>query len=592
MEPTSVASDRRRALVLAGLAAAFAAKLAVWLLGANRGLDIGDEGVFLLAIADPAHAPPLFEFYRLLTLLDAPPQIGVVTIRLLRIAVELAAMLALAHAVFRWARERIPGVAERGLAAFLGIALLGALLGVGARGFGYNDATQAVACLAVACGFRLLALAPGQRRRRLAWAAAGGFAVGFQLFVKFPTALLLGALGLTGALALPGAAPRARVAVAGAFAAGAAAAIGLFVLANGGVAGLVAKWREAQELNRVAGYGVREILAVYWHHDLGSHVNALRLWTAAAISGLVAWRWLRGRPDRLDLALCAALAVGTAVLALGSATFHAVNVHPSLVFLFCLVELLAPLAIGVAYLGADSGSSLRSGARLLPLLILFALPLVAMVGTNVALTRKLPAHVAPMFVGFAVLLPALRARGLPRFAATSLGLLAAATSVVFVVHQVFLPYGLPSPLYRQRYATSVLPGLRVDLATKMLVEDLDARLRAAGFARGDPIVALDFMPGLVWALGGRSPGFPFFHAENPALNCWALARSDDPRPPFLILGQDMLLAQRDCLRGAVFPDDFVSLGALGNPYEHAIQYFFGGPPMPYLRVFAPRRETH
>ncbi len=368
-----------------------------------------------------------------------------------------------------------------------------------------------------------------------------------------------------------------------------AAAIGLFVLSNGGVAPLVAKWRDAAELNRVAGYGVREILAIYYRNDYGSHVNGLRLWAGfAAVFALVRWL-LRRRPDANDLALTAALVAGAGVLAWGARAFHAVNVDPTLVFLFCLVLLLAPLSWALGVIG--SGSAARRGERFGPLLLLLALPFVAILGTNVALTLKLPAHAFPMFLMLAIALPLLASGGYPRFAATALAVLAVATSAVFVQHQVFRPYGLPSPIFRQVEETPLLPGLHVDIATKTFLEELRDRLDAAGFEAGDPLIALDFMPGLVYAVGGRSPGFPFFTFREPAQNCWAIERAGLEEPPFLLLGQEMSLDQHACIHAFAFPEQFRLAGALRNPYEAAIRYFFGGPPMPYVRVFAPLRSA-
>jgi hypothetical protein len=364
--------------------------------------------------------------------------------------------------------------------------------------------------------------------------------------------------------------------------------VGLFVASNGGTAPLVAKWRDALALTRVAGYDVWSILRVYYHHDYGSHVNSLRLAAAFAVAFAIA-RWLLGRRrDAGDRALAAALAAAALVLGWGAWTFHAVNVHPTLVFLFCLLLLLAPLSWGLAWWGGRAGGAPRRDL-VWPLLVLFALPAVAILGTNVALTLKLPAHAAPIFLALAVALGELARTGYRRFAATATVLLAVATSAVFVEHQVLRPYGLASPLYAQTHATSLVPELRVDTATKHLLEDLHARMREAGFERGDPVIALDFMPGLVHALGGRSPGFPFFAFDKPAQNCWAIERGTHDELPFLILGQDMLVEQHACIRAFAFPEQFRLVAAVRNPYEAPIRYFFGGPPMPYVRVFAPVR---
>lgn len=573
---------------LALLALFFAAKLAIVLWGADRGLDIGDDGVFLFSLNDPASAPPLFEFYKLLALFDPPPRFDLVEIRIARVVAELAATFALAAAVFAWARLRFPESARDGFARFALFASLGSLLGVGARGFGYNDATNVASFAACAALFRTITVPAEARARRLAWAATAGFALGFQLFVKFPPALLLFPIGATGILALVRADGRARAAALAAFVAGAAAAIGCFVAANGGVEPLVAKWREAQTLNRDAGYGIGQILSVYYYNDYASHVNGLRLVIAFGFVFAALRRLLRGRSDAADWALTAALLAGGAALAWGASTLHAPNVHPTLIAFFCLVLLLASITAAMAAWARRETDRIAAVA---PLLLLLVLPFVLIVGTNVALTLKLPAHAAPLFLLLAISLPSVSALGLRRFAATASASLLLLTAAVFAEHQIHRPYGLPSPLYEQTERTPLLPELRVDRATRQLVEDLHARLIEAGFAPGDPLVALDFMPGLVYAVGGRSPGFPFYAFDKPAQNCWALERAKLDRPPFLLLGQDMLAAQHACIRSFEFPEQFRRVAVLRNPYEAPIRYFFGAPPMPYLQVFAPLADA-
>jgi hypothetical protein len=161
----------------------FLAKLAVALWGVDRGFDLGDGGFFLLNLNRPGESAPLFEFYKLLALLDEPPHFDVVGSRLLRLATELAATLALAGGVFSWARVRFPNVRAAGFAHFLVFVLLGSLLTAGARGFGYNDATNLVTFCACAALFRLLSLPEAAAAARLRWGLAAGFARGFQLFV-------------------------------------------------------------------------------------------------------------------------------------------------------------------------------------------------------------------------------------------------------------------------------------------------------------------------------------------------------------------------------------------------------------------------
>lgn len=603
--------------LVALLGTSFAAKLAAVLWGVNRGFDIGDGGFFLLCLNHPAESPPLFEFYKLLLLFDPPLRFGVIEARLLRIATELVATLALVHGVFRFAQARLPHAAGAGLAYLLAFTGLGALLSVAAREFGYNDATNLLIFSACACLFRLLALPAGPEARtgRLLFGAGAGLLLGLQLFVKFPAALLLGALAVLSILAARRVPAAGRAGVLAAFGAGIALAIGLFVASNGGVAPLLAKWRLAREVNEVTGYRIAEILRVYVWHDFGSHVNLLRFALVFAVTFAVSYALLRRRPAPVDRALTLALAIGGLVLVEGVWTLHAGNVHPWLLALHCLTLLLcvvcwalawrrfAPQA-GEAAPGAratatgDAAPSTRApagtgeapsgrGEALLPLWLLCALPFVAMAGTNVALTLRLPTHVAPLFLFLAVLAPGLRASGLRGFSGASLAALFAVSGLVFQSHHLERPYGLPSPLRQQIHPVEGLPGLRVDAATRSFLEGVRRAAERGGYRPGDAVVALDFMPGLVHYLDARSPGFPFYPFDRDAQACWAIERAHEERPPFLILGQDMTIGLRDCIRSFSFPDDFRRLAVLANPYEFAIPYFFGGPPMPYVQVFGP-----
>jgi hypothetical protein len=57
----------------------------------------------------------------------------------------------------------------------------------------------------------------------------------------------------------------------------------------------------------------------------------------------------------------------------------------------------------------------------------------------------------------------------------------------------------------------------VDASTADLVRRLDAAMRTGGFQAGDSIVALTDMPGLVYLLGGKSPGVPWYFGMSPRL---------------------------------------------------------------------------
>ena len=161
---------------------------------------------------------------------------------------------------------------------------------------------------------------------------------------------------------------------------------------------------------------------------------------------------------------------------------------------------------------------------------------------------------------------------------------------MFVQHAVQKPYGLPAPIYRQVHPVRGLPELRVDLATKTFLENVRDRMAEAGFEPGDPVIALDFMPGLVYYLDARSPGFLYFLFDEAELNCWLIDRAGLQQTPFLILGLPMTHEQHDCIRSFDYPGAFREIATIRNPYEWAYPYFFGLPELPFVHLFAPARS--
>ncbi len=74
-----------------------------------------------------------------------------------------------------------------------------------------------------------------------------------------------------------------------------------------------------------------------------------------------------------------------------------------------------------------------------------------------------------------------------------------------------------------------LEGIKVDIKTKHFFEKLNQIITTkTNFKEGDPIVAAYDMPGLVYALGGISPGNPWYLGEKKSFqksNCEALSRT-------------------------------------------------------------------
>ncbi|NNL65986.1 MAG: hypothetical protein HKP30_07085 [Myxococcales bacterium] len=562
----------------------FLAKLAIVALGVDRGYELGDEGFFLLNLNQPEASPRFFEFYKLLLLLPQPPRFDVTDARWIRIVVELLASAALAAGVFAWARARLGWGSRVPPIAFLSLVSMGALLGAASRSFSYNDATNLCTFGAFGALFQVASLGPRAASGILAPAlvAAAGFALGFQLFVKFPPALVSMALIVAALVAtFEGRARRRSLA---AFAAGIAAALLLFVAANGGVAPLVAKLRLAAEVGALAGYAPAAMIRRSIALEVWTAVN-LGILAAAFGAAFFGLRRVLGRS--IDRAASEALILAILALAVSVRPLHAAFASASLTALACGV-FFAPVLLALL------ACRVRPDARaLLPWwMLLLALPFVLFAGTNVPLVWRLPSHALPLFVAVAVMVcdPPLRS-AFPRTGRAVCFALLAATTLVFAQHHVVEPYGLRRPLFEQRSEVAGLPGIRVDLATQRFLEEVRAGMAEAGFRPGDPIVAMDYMPGLVFYLGGRSPGFPFYAFGRPAMNCFNLNRIDPSLRPYLILGRPVSAAQRACverfaLPGEAGPGDFRLIRTVRFPYED-VYASFGGFGISHLELYAP-----
>lgn len=581
--PPPDAARRRPELLTALLLAAFALKLAVALAAVNRGFELGDEGFFLLNLKHPEAAPPPLEGYRVLgRLCRGACDVGVVGARLYRIAAELAGSLALIAGVFVWARARVFPPGAVGFGTFLAWCLLGTLLSVESRSLGYNDLTNLLCFSAVGALFALAAAPSRASARRALLALVAGALAGVQIPVKWPSAVLLSALALPViAFAVREAAGRERLRLAGAYAAGVAAFAGLMLAALGGPGPVAARLAVAGELIALTEHEPLELLQRYvvldrwtWTH-LGVFVLAF-----AAAHRLV----LRRHPQRRDDALAAALGAAAALLLAATLALHPGFLHPSVLYMTCLAIGLSVALLALSWRAADAAS----GDRLVLLLVLLALPLAVILGTNVTISMRVPTHGLPFFVLAAVLVLDLRSR-IPalRFHAAAAALLLATTAAVFVRHHVVRPYGLPAPIWEQREEVRGLPGVRVDPATRDFLESVSATMAHMGFRPGDPVIAFDYMPGLVYYLGGTSPRYNFYMFRSPAYNCYNLNRAGLPKLPFLILGKPMNVGQLGCLDAIRFPRDFGMPRAVQFPYEQVYEGF-GAKGFSRLYLFPPR----
>jgi hypothetical protein len=147
--------------------------------------------------------------------------------------------------------------------------------------------------------------------------------------------------------------------------------------------------------------------------------------------------------------------------------------------------------------------------------LLVALPIAGSVGTSNPL-YSVPLCYASTWFGAILILLNISSFGerhnakLKLLGALSIG---AFTTSQIIQGYVFDPQGIARNLLQQVEVTSVgfpAKSLKLDSPTHQLVKELSSIAKANGFHPGDDIIAISYIPGLVYAMGGRSPGHPTF----------------------------------------------------------------------------------
>lgn len=136
---------------------------------------------------------------------------------------------------------------------------------------------------------------------------------------------------------------------------------------------------------------------------------------------------------------------------------------------------------------------------------------------------------------------------------------------------VYSPQQIPTDVRQQNVETVVgFPDqvLKLDAQTSGLINKLAAIAKENGFEKGDDIIAISYLPSLVYALGGRSPGHPaFLTGSDASLNYsrMALQFADIDRLKaslVLINSGETAAASILASRGLNFPGSYENIGTV------------------------------
>ncbi len=214
------------------------------------------------------------------------------------------------------------------------------------------------------------------------------------------------------------------------------------------------------------------------------------------------------------------------------------------------------------------------------LTFLFVLPITARAGTSSGVISLADMHLAPWMGLIIILLAQIQKIKRLRFCAWAFTLLLVFwMQLKFFYGYLYRPLHLPASLWLQtEKIDSIFPNaksLKFDVQSKLFYEKLYALLQKVKFQPGDPILGLFGMSGVVYIVGGISPGSPliFGYQEEIPNTCAYIAHSKVDRSKLIILvsreiPSDLLRCIREC--NIQFPEAYAEAGKISNPFKEVL----------------------
>jgi hypothetical protein len=592
---------RQYSSFLSGLLVLIAAVLVglyVWTM--SKGVDITDEGFYMLSYSYPAeYAVSSTSFHLLVSKLLPASQVSVVGYRLASLISGVLTAGVFSWGFRRWLLARQGGAPS--LVLLVALFVIGNMLqyAISARALNYNG-LNSLAIAVFAASLLNYAATPG--RKALLGLLVGGLAMGLDIFVKFSSSGIVFGTGalvlLLSILPLKKLTDLRPLVVLGV---GLLLGVAVFALFVQPLPAWYSGWRHETTILMKGMYGSG--LVVRYVQDAYPVVRTL-IYPFGVVALLASgWVYAQGRYLTKNWQHVAVVAV-VVLLLLVEAVRTALYKNTHLNYNRSSVWLLGPLLVVVAMLLAArlryrhlSSHQGRWYTYVLPLWLL-ALPLLAAFGTvnqlfNNALLDAM--YWLAVLVWLVQLLPA-DMRYLRSAQIVLLALPALAVAEQATYGMLWAPYLQLENMFSQDTPLTVgapmePARLLVDAPSAAYIKGIRTALYGAGFRAGEPILALYDAPGLVYALGGISPGNPWYPGfQNQEIrNCDALAKTHlDLHRAFILLNQTPTASIKACLaeHGLHFPADYVLVHQAMSPFSRS-QYNWHS----YedtMQVYAPR----
>ncbi len=579
------------------LSGCFLATLTLVVWGMNKGFDITDEGYYMLLYAHPedAHRVP-YAYHLLLESLLGWVNPGPITFRVLRLLLTISATLVFSWGFWRWVRSRTNGLTTEmgGLVTVFPYLAMGSFVSYtfGPQTISYNHLNDFFLLASAGVVFYLLAgqqASHGGRAQQYAVTWGLGLLGSLHFLVKFSSAVLF--LGCACAVllwALPGRTLPQRGWATLVVVAGFCSGLVVLCLLVPGVYTWMRAFPSIYSIQASSEPHHPALALLRYGHNIvdGLWEIGKRLAVFWVLLFLLARHVCRASSTR-DLVHRHVLTVAFIGLCLFflyesyETSFRVIVPHqatPRQSLAYGAV-VLSLMAIGLAsqWNGMPRPRlAMRVAPDQLACVFLGILPFIGAVGTGnhvmVQLLFHLGAWFALVLLLFVKIAPHTPCVGVLTF---FLWVPVLFSQVHFVQRFLLFPYRLPTNLFEQRYPLSgdtPAGGLLTDRETAELVNEINAVLGRGGFRRGDPIMALYDMSGLVYLTGGRAPGTLWFSSRRDQLssNCRALRLADLRRSPkpVLLVSRPLFRKSVDCLRevGVHYPEGYQRRVTLTVPF--------------------------
>jgi len=528
----------------------------VWAL--NKGLDLTDESCALLLLAEPPKYSYITSYHLIVSRLPRLLGNEVCNYRLFLLISRVFAATLLAGAICAWCRLRVSGFNDEKSACFWVLSVTANMVAYAflPPAFTYNALTSFLLLSATALIFYGNArLAPDfDAQEKLCLIGAGAFA-GLCFFAKPTSTAAFFVLVFS-------LAPKRRWSSS------------ILCMLLGAAVGVAVYFTAFDNpllwLNRSS-----ILLENAWRDGVHSPVQLLRDYcldgvrnlsrAAIAIGPMVLSYWLCKRRRFKVYAR-----VGALISVVVSIIYMTISHYFLKANLYYVVGVLSLITM-MRYLAMKGVSPPQRNSFYRTLLFLALLPFALSCGTDTNLFEHAASNIAP-WVMMVSICTACCKQWPVAFNASSIAI-SMFSIWLFFYGYLWHPYRLLAPLFRQDVkaeAGTVLAGLYLDQQTAHLIERLQITLTQAGFCKGDPIIALYEMPGLVYAAGGRSVGIPWFRYVTQNIACAGISRLSEEHAPriFLLLAGDKApditakISQTLARQGAPYPQAFDSCGLI------------------------------